>query len=285
MHTIRRDPQEYGYDRSRWTLTMVIETLTWLELNSRSGICKLLKRLGIRWKMGRDYVHSPDKHYNEKLGLIELAKQFVYAEPDRYVLLYLDELSYYRQPEPTFAYESVGKVQPLARRSYHSNTRSRVIGALDLISGKVLHRQRSKIGVREISEFYQEIANEYANADTIFVVQDNWPIHFHPDVLARLQPQEFSYPPNLPKNWPKEPSRKAVHDDLPIQILCLPTYASWCNPIEKLWRWLRQDILYLHRQSDEWPELKQRVSQFLYRFRDGSPELLQYTGLSIRDGP
>ena len=264
---------------------MVIETLTWLELNSRSGICKLLKRLGIRWKMGRDYVHSPDKHYNEKLGLIELAKQFVYAKPDRYVLLYLDELSYYRQPEPTFAYESVGKVQPLARRSYHSNTRSRVIGTLDLISGKVLHKQRSKIGVREISEFYQEIANEYANADTIFVVQDNWPIHFHPDVLARLQPQEFPYPPNLPKNWPKEPSRKAVHDDLPIQILCLPTYASWCNPIEKLWRWLRQDILYLHRQSDEWPELKQRVSQFLYRFRDGSPELLQYTGLSIRDGP
>ena len=160
-----------------------------------------------------------------------------------------------------------------------------MIGTLDLISGKVLHKQRSKIGVREISEFYQEIANEYANADTIFVVQDNWPIHFHPDVLARLQPQEFPYPPNLPKNWPKEPSRKAVHDDLPIQILCLPTYASWCNPIEKLWRWLRQDILYLHRQSDEWPELKQRVSQFLYRFRDGSPELLQYTGLSIRDGP
>ncbi|MBE2197018.1 MAG: transposase, partial [Anaerolinea sp.] len=31
-----------------------------------------------------------------------------------------------------------------------------------------------------------------------------------------------------------------------IAPLFLPTYASWLNPIEKLWRWLRADVLYNH---------------------------------------
>jgi len=247
---------------------------------------QLLDRLHIGWKMGRYYVYSPDKNYQEKLHLIDLAKVKAYSNPEKHVLLFLDEFSYYRQPEPTFAYESKGKSQPLAIRSYRSNTRSRVIGSLDIIDGKVLHKQRSKIGIKALSDFYQDIADKYPKAEEIFVVEDNWPIHFHPDVLARLQPQKFPFPPNLPENWPTEPSAKSVKDDLPIKILCLPTYASWCNPIEKLWRLVRQDVLYLHRQSDQWSELKQRVDQFLNDFKDGSPELLRYTGLSpIRDGP
>jgi hypothetical protein len=62
-------------------------------------------------------------------------------------------------------------------------------------------------------------------------------------------------------------------------MLCLPTYASWCNPIEKLWRWLEQDILHLHRLSDDWAALKQAVACFLDGFADQSLELLRYVGL------
>ena len=29
--------------------------------------------------------------------------------------------------------------------------------------------------------------------------------------------------------------------------------ASWCNPIEMLWRWLKQRKLHLHRLSEEGP--------------------------------
>ena len=265
---------------------MMISSLPWLTINTLGGMCQLLKRLAISRKMGRDYVHSPDKNYQEKLHLIELAKVKAYSKPEKYIFLYLDEFSFYRQPDATFAYESKGKSQPLALRSHRSNTKSRVIGALNITDGSLLHKQRSKIGIKAISDFYQTIVDTYPNAETIFVTQDNWPVHFHPDVLARLQPQKLPFPPNLPKTWPTEPSAKAIQGELPIQILCLPTYASWCNPIEKLWRCLKQRILYLHRQSDQWTELKQRVDHFLYDFRDGSQDLLRYTGLlPIRDGP
>jgi hypothetical protein len=74
----------------------------------------------------------------------------------------------------------------------------------------------------------------------------------------------------------------AAVDYLPIQLLNLPTYASWLNPIEKLWGWLKQDVLHLHCQSDDWPHLKTRVAEFLDQFMAPSPDLLRYVGLSIR---
>ena len=72
-----------------------------------------------------------------------------------------------------------------------------------------------------------------------------------------------------------------VVDALPrIEPVWLPTYAPWLNPIEKLWRWLRQDVLKLHRLADDWPELQRRVNAFLDQFATGSHELLRYAGLS-----
>ena len=104
-------------------------------------------------------------------------------------------------------------------------------------------------------------------------------MHFRPDVLARLMPQDFPYPPRLPPNWPTEARADAVQDELPIQLLCLPTYASWLNPAEKLWRKLYQELLHLHRYSADWEALKRAVGDFLTQFQGGSPALLRYIGL------
>jgi len=29
-------------------------------------------------------------------------------------------------------------------------------------------------------------------------------------------------------------------------LVPLPTYGSWTGPIERLWRWLKQEVLHLH---------------------------------------
>ena len=121
-----------------------------------------------------------------------------------------------------------------------------------------------------LARFWYDLRLDYPAAEVIYVVVDNWPVHFHPDVLAPLQEQYFPFQPRLPANWPTAPSPKAKVDDLPIRLLTLPTYASWLNPIQKLWRWLKQDILHLHRYSDDWPGLKQRVDHFLADFSHGS---------------
>lgn len=136
-------------------------------------------------------------------------------------------------------------------------------------------------------EFYQRLRAAYPQAECIYVVQDNWPVHVHPDLLVALQPQTTQWLRATPPNWPLTPSAAAVrkwgHLHLPIQAVPLPTYASWLNPIEKLWRWLKQEVLHLHRLADDLPELRTAIDRFLDRFLDrfasGSDQLLRYVGL------
>ncbi len=72
------------------------------------------------------------------------------------------------------------------------------------------------------------------------------------------------------------PNLQAPRLNLPIQLILLPTYASWTNPAEKVWRKLKQEELHLHCLADVWEALKQRVAAFLDRFAQGSRELLRY---------
>ena len=279
FHVLRRSPEQYGHQRSRWTLSLLLKELPWLRLGSVSGLSRLLKRLGIHYKRGRDYVHSPDPAYQDKVSQIELKRLRALYAPERFVFLYLDEFTYYRQPTLAQAYELAGHTQPLAVRSHGSNLSFRVLAALNIVNGQVTWIQRKKIGTNVLVDFWYTLRKTYPDAEVIYVALDNWPVHFHPDVLAPLQPQQSSFSPRLPGNWPTEPSPQAKQDDLPIQLLPLPTYASWLNPIEKLWRWLKQAVLHLHRHSDEWPLLRSLIEAFLNQFTQGSPDLLRYTGL------
>jgi transposase len=244
-----------------------------------------LKRLRISYQRGRDYVHSPDPDYLAKQGWREQIVAAARASAGRLVALYQDELTYYRQPTLARAYEASGASQPRAQRSYRANTATRIAAALDPVDGRVLYRQASYLGIAELVAFHQQLRAGYPEAERIYLIQDNGPIHFHPDVLVALEAQENPWPLYRPRNWSLEPSAKAVqkwgHRKLPIQLVPLPTYASWTNPIEKLWRWLKQEVLHLHQLANHLDQLRDRVCRFLERFAYGSQELLRYVGLLV----
>lgn len=91
-------------------------------------------------------------------------------------------------------------MQTLAERSYQSNTLTRLIGTLYGHSGQVLALSGSKISLTKLVKFYQQVV-AYPVAERIWIVQDNWPVHFHPDVLAALEPQLILFPfPQPPPN-------------------------------------------------------------------------------------
>lgn len=257
---------------------MIREQCSWLNLDSDSGLSLAFKRLGISYKRGRDYVHSPDENYDEKALIIEVALQKA-RQQEGCVLLYEDELTYYRQPTLTRSWEVRGNLQPLAKRSYSSDTKGRIAAVMNAINGQVNYIQKSRTTIPAIAKFWYDIRYAYPNAEEIGIVVDNWPVHFHPDVLAPLQPQQFPYRPKMPSNWPTEPTGRIKDDNLPIRLYCLPTYASWLNPIEKLWRWLKQEVIHLHDSSNDWKGLQKQVSGFLDQFSGNSPDLLKYVGL------
>jgi transposase len=285
------DPQGAGgRRRSRWQLSLFKMAIEWMRPLSLSGIWRILKRLEIGLKRGRDYIHSPDPQYLEKLEAVELCiERAKRSSRGREVALYTDELGYYRQPQVSRDYEQRGSsVQPLARRSMRQNTLYREVAALNPLSGELLHHGASKMRVRELLRFYRQIVEAYPEARRIYLIEDNWPVHYHPLLLCYLEEQETSFELKVPPAWRSEELmeesrriRASLHESelLPIQVVPLPTYAPWTDPVEKVWRKLRQEYLNLHRLADEWEALKQGVRDYLDRLRYGGSELLRYVGL------
>ena len=245
---------------------------------SLSGVWRLLHDSKLHRRRGRDHLHSPDPAYQEKVAYLRAIQARVAAAPDTAVLLYLDEVTYYRQPSLASAYAPAGADAPRAERSTRSNTTTRVVGALDARTGQVTSLVRGKIGVAALRRLYRDLVAAYPGRQ-LYLVIDNWPIHYHPDLLAALEPQASPFPAHRPRHWPTEPGPTAKRLGLPIQLVPLPTYSPWLNPIERLWRWLKQDVLHLHLHADDLTALKALVVAFLARFNGPSPDLLRYVGL------
>lgn len=250
----------------------------WLADLTLPGVWQILQRYRLHYIRGRQYLHSPDDNYAAKLTYIEQCRHHAQTDPAHYVFLYLDEITIYRQPTLAANYAGAG-TQPLARRSYRSDTQTRLIATLDAQTGKVVHASSRKLTLDRLRAFYYTIRAAYPEATTIYVAQDNWPVHFHPDVRSCLAPQEFTWQPRLPANWPTTARPNLPLDNLPIQMLFVPTYAPWTNPIEKLWRWLKQQEVHLHPSADDWTTFQTRLKNFLDKFKDGSTDLLRYVGL------
>lgn len=228
--------------------------MAWLEGLSEPAIYKVLKRLGFSRKRAINFIHSPDPEYHAKWQAIWKAFLAAMEHPEQVVILFLDELTYYRRPSKASAYHRRGKSQPRAREAPRANTRTRLVAVMNGLTAQVTYCQRSKVGKDALVAFYAQVRAAYPDVQTIYIVQDNWPTHKLPEVMTALEQQGLT-------------------------PLFLPTYASWLNPIEKLWRWLKQDVLHLHLLAEDLDQLRQQVIDFLDQFAAGSDALLRYVGL------
>lgn len=177
-------------------------------------------------------------------------------KPDQYVLLFEDEASFYRQPSQASLWSHWGRRQPYMRYSHRGNTRTRVIGYLNAFSGALYSQQTSKVTVPCLVKTLKQVSLLYPEARKIYLAWDNWPVHDHPRVQAALAKQKR------------------------IEVLWLPTYAPWLNPIEKVWRWLKQHVTHAHPWCDDFTEFKKQIDLALQPLAAGSADILKYTGLS-----
>jgi transposase len=249
-----------GPPPSRWTLRAIRATFAPWQGLTLSGVCRALHRLGLKLRSAQVQRFSPDPDYLRKEARLLACLREAAAAPDEVVALFLDEMGYTRWPEPAADWSPAGPApRPQAERAASKQQLWRVVGALNALTGQVDVLDNYIIGRKQLGTFYRQLDRRYADAQRVYLIQDNWSIHAHPDVLATLEAL-----PRLEPVW-------------------LPTYAPWLNPIEKLWRWLKQDVLKQHRLAADWRALRQRVTAFLAQFAAGSHELLHYVGL-LGDG-
>ncbi len=239
----------------RGTLRTIRAKVPWLHTYSMSGVWRVLQRCNLHLRSAGLRMYSPDPAYASKEAEVLRCLRAAAHTPTEDVVLFLDEMGYYRWPKATPDWGPAAPAAPPAALCQGTNTQWRVVGALNAVTGQVDYLDGYIVGRRQLITFYGQLVQRYADVARIYVVQDNWSIHRHSDVLTALQ------------QWPQ------------LVPVWLPTYAPWLNPIEKLWRWLRQDVLHLHRLAGDWTTLRQQVRAFLDQFVHGSSDVLRYVGL------
>lgn len=253
-------PDKKGPLPSRGSLRAVQASVHWLKDYSLSGVWQVLQGYGLRLRSAQMRQWSPDPDYESKLAhLLDCMKRTA-ANPQKIAFLFWDQMGFYRWPEPSLTGAPAAPASiPLAYSAGGNNRQWRLIGTLNAINGQVDFLDNYIVGRRQVIQMYQRIYDRYQSYEQIFVAQDNWSIHQHPEVMTALQ------------GFPT------------IEPVWLPTYSPWLNPIEKLWRWLRGTVLKMHRLAEDWKELLNRVHAFLNQFSKGSQDLLHYVGL-LGDG-
>ena len=74
--------------------------------------------------------------------------------------------------------------------SHRSNTRMRVVGYLNAVTGAVHSEDMKAVTVDRLARSVSNLSRWYPWAETIYLVWDNWPNHAHPKVAEALQKQE-----------------------------------------------------------------------------------------------
>ena len=168
----------------------------------------------------------------------------------------VDEFSFYRQPRVSRAWWKMGRrEQPPVKRSQKSNTRGRIVGAVNCVKGNITYKIASKITLSTFCTFLNELRAQYPAPVKLYMILDNWPtVHRHDTAIALM-------------------------NELGIIPVWTPTYTPEANPIERLWWQLSNDILDHHRYSDDWTALKARIVGWLDQFRPPSETMLRLVGL------
>jgi putative transposase len=228
-------------------------------LRTIGGVCRRLTKWRIGSKRARLHLVSPDPDFDEKQHVIAATLAERAASPEGRSVLYGDEFTFYRQPTLGRAYHEQGKKQPTVPFLGRANTKRRIAAALDVATGQVHWLTRKVVGLVALRVFLKALRGSYdalyGPCHRVILIWDNWPIHYHPVVTEAAREQR-------------------------IELLFVPTYAPWTNPIEKFWDKLKDQELRLHRSSQQWEVLCQRVEQFLTDHDKPRPDLLKRVGLA-----
>lgn len=246
--------------QSRWTLQRIAHAFPFFAGYSLPGVCKALHAAGFGVRSARLQMWSPDPQYQHKLEHLLGVLRHVASAPSRMVAVFVDEMSFFRWPEPAVEWAARAPEPPaVADRKHSPQGQWRIIGALNALTGQMTMADNSIVGRKQVCAFLRQLDQTYPDAEKIYVVMDNWSIHRHDEVQAQLK--------LLPR----------------LEIVWLPTYAPWLNPSEKLRRKFRQEFLYLHRFADAWKPFLEHCRAFFAQFEHGSRALLEYVGL-LGDG-
>jgi transposase len=201
-------PSAFGWCRTRWSCASLAAQLKinrGLEVSAET-MRRYLHKLGWVWKRAKLIAKDDDPQRVSKLARIRWLFEHMGAKQ---LLLFADELDIHLLPKVGYQWMEKGTQQEVWTPG--TNEKNYLAGALDIITGKLLHcvwfRKTSGLFI----DLLKVIDCTYPTCQytKIFVVVDNYKIH-----KAKAVEQ-----------WLKKHPR--------IELVFLPTYCPRANPIER----------------------------------------------------
>ncbi|KFZ43696.1 IS630 family transposase [Anoxybacillus sp. KU2-6(11)] len=161
------------------------------------------------------------------------------------VLLYVDEthVRAYQALRTTWA--EVGNQKQVPSYGHHAHVS--IFGAVDVQQGDVVFHRASSANAETFLDFLRLLKKKYADRFIVLVL-DNARIHHANMVQAFLQREEGG----------------AFH------FIFLPPYSPHLNPIERLWKWLKDDVIanVLHKDQNDIAQSITRFEQYVLQHPD-----------------
>src|SRR6516162_1030510 len=173
-----------GPPPSRWTLDTIRVSFDWLASYSRSGVWRLLDRLGLRLRSARVQQFSPDPEYAAKVARLEMCLWEARRYPREVTAVFLDQMGFARWPDPASDW---GTAPPVADRRGAKQGLWRLMGALNPFTGQVTYLDNYIIGREKVIACYAQLVAAYPKARRLYAIQDNWSIHKHPRRRGSLE--------------------------------------------------------------------------------------------------
>lgn len=207
-------PRDLGLPFSTWSLSKLAEYLVAagvIASISRESVRQILRAGGISWQATKTWKSSNDPDFMAKMRrVLDLYDQ----PPGDGRVICVDEFGPLNlQPRPGRAWRMAGEpVRLRATYNRYGGVRH-MLAALDLSTGKMIYRIRERKRWREFLSFLKILRTRWPG-EKLYLICDNFSPHKHPQV----------------QSWTA---------DNDIELVFLPTYASWLNWIESEFAALR----------------------------------------------
>jgi len=229
-------PQDYGWQRTTWTLELLAAQLVQDSgvLLSPSHVRNLLQANGVRRGRPRVGLRIPVRGRRKVLRQID---RLVARANSKDEVFYVDEADIDLNPRIGTTYMPCGK--QLVVLTPGKNVKRYVAGALNARTGKVIHVVAEKKNSSLFIRLLEALRRAYRRARRIHLVLDNFIIHKSRQALRHL-------------------TVKGAR----IRLHFLPPYSPESNVIERLWKQLHDHVTRNHTHRSIQP-LMEAVDAFI----------------------
>lgn len=173
LKLIDKEPEEYGYIRSRWTSEMLAQQVKkYLRVPIHaSTVRRYLPKLGVRWNRALPTLHIADLNKSTRMRTITRALN---KASDREPVFYVDEVDIDFNPRVGNCWARKGSQATIPTPG--KNQKRYLAGALNAQTGKVIWvewKKNSEIFVLLLAE----LRKRYRSAKKITLIADNYIIH------------------------------------------------------------------------------------------------------------